>query len=96
MPNQRTRSACEDAQQARQPRDGDGVGHLAQRQVGGGQGHPQRRRPASQGRSACRACVGGQQHHHLLDPAGVAQVLGVAAEAGMAGIEDHPLVQRAR
>jgi hypothetical protein len=69
----------QDAQRAGQAVAGQGLRHLPQRQMGGGQCHPQR--------------AGHQQHHHLRGAGAGGQILGVAAERN-AGVADHALVQR--
>lgn len=66
-------------QGARQPIGGEGIGHRAQRQVGGGQGH-------------AHDVVG--QHHHHLHAGLVGQQFG-SATVGNAALVDHRLVHRA-
>ncbi len=57
----------------------DGIGHLAQGQVGGGERHAQ--------------AAAGEHHHDLAGAAVVGQVFGVAGE-GKAGVVDDALVHR--
>ena len=75
----------DDDQRLNQAIDAQGIGHGAQRQMGGGERHAQHAR----GDRGAR----GQHHDHALDAATRCQVFGMAGE-GRSGIVDDALVHR--